>query len=121
MNLDAQQFLQGLARLPAYTFENLFATALTKLDLANLFDRNELMLLYEAADKARACNLAINEIGMRIRTENEIRRTELELEFMEARDIFFASPGWQNLNRKTRRTVEQIFLRVVVLNDRLAW
>jgi len=71
-----------------------------------------------------ACNLAINGIGLveaRIRPQDEARRTQLELEYMLARDLFFASPGLQNLHKDTRQTVEETFLSVFVLDDRLAW
>jgi hypothetical protein len=124
MNLDGQHYLEALASLPANTFESRFATTLAGLGLAGIFDRNELKLLYEASIKAMACNLAINGIGLveaRIRPQDEARRSRLELEFMLARDLFFASPGWQNLHNETRKTVEETFLSVLVLDDRLAW
>ena len=123
MNLDGQHFLQALASLPTDTFESRFAATLTALGLAQVFDRNELTLLYEASVKALACNLAINGIGMpeeRIRPQDEVKRNWLEREFMIARDLFFASPGWQNLDNKTRQTIEEAFLTVFILNDRLA-
>ena len=124
INHDGQHFLEALASLPTDTFESRFAATLTGLGLAQVFDRNELTLLYEASVKAMACNVAINGIGIveqRIRPQDETRRSWLEREFMVARDLFFASPGWQNLDHNTRKTLEQTFLSVVVLDDRLAW
>lgn len=123
MNLDGQHFLEALASLPSYTFESRFAKTLAGIGLGGVFDRNELKLLYEASVRALACNLAINGIGTageQIRLQDEAKRSRLEREFMVARDLFYASPGWQNLGNQQRQPVESTFLSVFVLDDRLA-
>lgn len=124
MKTDGQQFLQELADLPPDTFDHRFAKTSARLGLGVLFDRNELKLLYEASLRALVCNLAINGIGAEngvISPEQEGERRQFEQEFMEARDLFYASPGWQNLAESARRSVEECFLSVFVLDDRLAW
>lgn len=123
MNLDGQHYLEMLASLPPETFESRFAKTLAGLSLNGVFDRNEVKLLYEASLKALACNLAINGIGrvLQIRPQDEAKRSRLEREFMLARDLLFASPGWQTLDNKTKQPVEETFLNVFVLADRLAW
>ena len=103
MDRDGQHYLEALASLPPYTFDSRFAKALAGLGLSGVFDRNELKLLCAASVKALACNLAINGLGVadeQIRPQGEAKRSRLEREFMLARDLFFASPGWQNLDHK---------------------
>jgi len=124
MKTDGQQFLEELASLPPDTFDHRFADASARLGLGVLFDRNELKLLCEASLHALLCNLAINGIGAEnglIRPEEEAERRQCEQEFMEARELLYASPGWQNLVESARQQVEQAFLRVFVMDDRLAW
>ncbi len=118
-----QTFLNQLAACPAGSFENCFAMVSNKLGLGTLLERNELVLLHEAASRATLCNLAFNGLP---RTEsqpcpeNENTRRELEIEFMMALDILFASPGWQNLAASDQKALRTIFLNVFVRPERLA-
>lgn len=80
-------------------------------------------LLYEAALYASFCNLAFNGLGGcrgEIRPENEANRTGLELQFMAARDRFFASEGWGALNSLQRKLVKAEILSVSVDEPNLA-
>src|SRR5262245_30068960 len=100
MNNSSQEFLQELGSLPPDTFESRFSRTSIQLGLASDLTRNELTLLYEATFRATLCNLAINGLGGlggNIRPEQEGNRCRLERDFMVARDVFYASPGWQNL------------------------
>jgi len=123
MKDPAQEFLQELGSLPPYTFESRFSRASNQLGLAEAFSRNELSLLYEATRKATACDDAINSPAALVGTtsDQEPKRYTLEREFMIAREIFYASPGWQNLEEQDRNTIEQVFLSVAVADDKLAW
>jgi hypothetical protein len=121
---DGQQFLEELAALPPDTFDHRFADASARLGLGGLLDRNELKLLYQTSLCALLCNLAINGVGAEggaIRPEEEPERRQCEQEFMEARELLYASPGWQNLAESERQPIEQCFLSVFVTDDRLAW
>lgn len=124
MDLDGQQYQAALASLPPSTFECRFAKTVTALGLDGVFDRNELKLLCEASDKALACNVALNGIGLpeqRVLPQDERQRSRAEQEFMLARDLFYASPGWQNLDAQARKRVEESLMNVGVLDDHLAW
>jgi hypothetical protein len=121
--MDAPNFLEDLARLPADTFESRFSKVAVELGLGALFDGNELKLLYDAALCASLCNLAFNgseASGGEIRPEHEAQRRKLEGDFMVAREIFWASPGWQTLSDSEREPIEQHFLRVLVAEEKLA-
>jgi hypothetical protein len=123
MKTDGQQFLEEMARLPEKTFDHRFADTSAGLGLGEVFDRNELKLLYEASWRALVCNLAINGIGTpdgQVRPEDEAERRYLEQDFMHAGDLFYASPGWQNLSRSEQTPIEDCFLSVLVLQGRLA-
>ena len=123
MKTDGQKFLDELAGLPRNSFDHHFAERSAALGLGAVFDRNELKLLYEASLRALLCNLAINGVGTPgpIKSEEEAERTETEQDFMEARELLYASPGWQNLGLARREHVERKLLRVFVSDDRLAW
>jgi hypothetical protein len=118
-----QAFLDELAGLPSDTFESRFSAASTALGLGGILDRNELSLLYEAAFRASLCNDALNglgESGGTIKAEDEPQRMKLETEFMGARDIFCASPGWQTLSTPEQNSIREMFLSVAVADTRLA-
>ena len=124
MKNPAQEFLQELGNLPPDTFESRFSRASNQLGLAGELTRNELTLLYEATFRATLCNLAINGLGTlagKIPNEQEPNRSKLERDFMVARDIFYASPGWQTLEPLEQATIEKVFLGVMVADDKLAW
>jgi len=115
--------LQGLGNLPPDTFESRFSRVSNQLSLAKEFTRNELTLLYEATYRATLCNLAINGLGAlagKILKDQEPNRCKLERDFMIARDILYASPGWQTLEPPEQETIEKVFLGVMVADDNLA-
>lgn len=123
MKIDGQDFLEELALLPPDTFESHFSKLALSLHLGVLLDRNELKLLCEAALSAELCNLAFNGLdtnGGEIRPEHEARRRQLEEHFMFARDVLWASPGWQTMSDPERESTEQGFLQVLVAEDKLA-
>ncbi len=124
MKTDGESFLDELASLPAQSWENRFSKRSRKLGLGIILDRNELKLLYEASCFANACNLALNgmgsgECGMPL-PENEGQRIRLERQFMVARDMLFASPGWQLLSDSERKPIARTFLKVSVQEDKMA-
>lgn len=124
MKNPAQEFLQELGNLPPESFENRFSRASNQLGLGAEFTRNELTLLFEATFRATLCNLAINGFGAlagKIVREQESNRCKLERDFMVARDMFYASPGWQTLDPAEQETVEKVFLGVMVAEHKLAW
>lgn len=124
MKNSAQEFLQELGNLPPDTIESRFSRASNHLSLADTLSRNELSLLYAAAFQATLCNQAINkpaELTGKTSTHQEATRYKLERDFMVAREIFYASPGWQNLEEPQRETIERAFLSVSVADDKLAW
>ncbi len=113
-----------MGSLPPETFENRFSRASTQLGLAAELTRNELTLLYEATFRATLCNLAINGLGAlagKIPREQEPNRCKLERDFMVAREMFYASPGWQTLQSPEQEIIEKVFLSVLVTEDKLAW
>jgi hypothetical protein len=118
----AQDFLEKLAGFPPDTFEGRFSHDSARLGLAEVLDRNELTLLYEAAFRGSLCHAAINGCGRgrgAIRPDNESQRTKLEWDFMTARAIFCASPGWQTLAASAQDSIEGVFLTVFVSDENL--
>ena len=123
MNSSGQDFLEQLSGLPPNTFDSQFSRNARRLGLGTALSRNELKLLYDAAFLRVLCNIAFNGLGVyggEIRPERERTRNNLELKFMAARDMFQASPGWQQLNPSRQSKIEQIFLKVAVDDANLA-
>jgi hypothetical protein len=120
---EGKKFLRELARLPVDTYEFYFSRCANELGLGFVLDRNDLRLLFEASFSATSCNLTLNESCACLTQpiKQEIIRRRLEQEFMVAREVFFASPGWQNLPAPKRALVRERFLRVSVRDDLLAW
>jgi hypothetical protein len=122
MKSSSQEFLQQLTALPADSFEHQLGERLAQLGLAAMLDRNELTLLCEAALRAHLCQGALNDLcGGKISQAQEAKRGRLEWEFLSARDIFYASPGWQTLDESLQDIVRQMFLAVSVADECLAW
>lgn len=120
---SGQPFLDELAAFPADSFENRFSMVVGRLGVASALERNELTLLFEAAYRATMCNIAFNGLGSKangIRLEEERERSRLEYAFMVARDVLFASPGWQALSRAEQVALSRIFLTVLVAPEKLA-
>jgi hypothetical protein len=121
MKNDAQTFLAQLASLPSDTFENHFSETSTKLGLGQVLNRNELTLLYESALRATLCNAVFNSLSNgQIDPRDEPRRSKSEEEFMVAREIFYASAGWQNLTPREQQRIQKLFLNVSVAKKSLA-
>jgi hypothetical protein len=123
MNNNGQEYLEQLASLPPNTFDSQFSRNASRMGLGSLLGCNELKLLYDAAFLAILCNIAFNGLGVyggQIRPEKEHTRTSLERQFMEARDILFASPGWQSLGAGKRSRAERLFLNVFVAETSMA-
>jgi hypothetical protein len=122
MKSSSQEFLEQLSALPADCFEHGFADRLAQLGMAAMLERNDLTLLCEAALRAYLCEAALNEVSPgKSSLEQEAKRVRLEWDFMTARDMFYASPGWQTLDEMMQGMVEQMFLRVTVREECLAW
>jgi hypothetical protein len=120
---EGQVFLDRLARRPR-TFDSRFAQISTRLGLGAQLSRAELELLHQAAYLATLCNIALNGLGGCggfIKLEREANRTRLEMHFLMARDLFYASAGWQRLDQCRRGAIGRIFLTVFVTDDNLAW
>jgi hypothetical protein len=122
MKSGSQEFLEQLAALPTDCFERRFALRLAQLGLERMLERNELTLLCEAALRASLCQRAVNDArNGKIMPEQESERLSLEWAFMTAREILYASPGWQSLDQTAQERVEEMFLRVAVGDEFLAW
>jgi hypothetical protein len=124
MKNDTDAFLDQLCGLRADSFEHGFANISRQLGLNTVLDRNEMTLLCEAAVRANLCAAALNEQAGnegKIVPEQETKRTRLEWEFMTARAILYASPGWQGLSPKKQEEIERQFLTVTVAEECLAW
>jgi len=123
MRNTGQAFLDKLANLPPDTFESRFSKTSTRMGLGVAFGRNELTLLYEAAVRAELCTIVLNSpraADGKIKPLDEVTRVKLETEFLNARDILYASPGWQNLLASEQDLIQRIFLAVVIAECNLA-
>ena len=124
MKNDGQTFLTQLSSLPPDTFESRFSKACSRLGLGATLSRNELTLLYEVSLRATLCNVAINSPAgpdSVLNVKQELNRIKTELEFMVAREIFYASPGWQNLTPTEQEAIQSAFLQVAVPEGKLAY
>ena len=124
MKSSSQDFLEQLAALPPDSFEHRFGQRSAQLGLGSILERNDLTLLCEAALRASLCQNAFNQVAAdadKTSPDLETRRVRLEWEFLEARDMFYASPGWQTLDELTQSLIVKIFLTVAVLDECFAW
>jgi len=123
MSNDGQNFLEQLSTLAPDSFEHRFSTLSRELGLCDLVDRNELMLLFDVSLCASLCNRAFNEPDCKVKTMRgpEANRTRRELDFMTARDIFYGSPGWQQLDALKQEAIEEAFLSISVGEECMAW
>jgi hypothetical protein len=122
-NTSGQQFLKLLGIFPEKTFEGAFTNSSTRLGLGALFDGDALALLFDAAFRARLCNIAFNGLGGcrgQIKPERELHRIHLEREFMVARDAFQATAGWQAFSEAQRWLVQSAFFHISVGEVKLA-
>jgi hypothetical protein len=122
MKDSSQEFVAQLTSLPPDCFEHRFGRRLAQLGLGSMLDRNDLTLLCEAAVRANLCQDALNDVHKDGNSqEQEAKRVRLEWEFMTARDVFYASPGWQTLDESIQDIVRQMFLTATVADECLAW
>jgi len=123
MKNDGQDFLEKLADSTPETFEERFELWSNRLDLGRWFSRNESILLYEAALRAVLCNVALNGTDPNAtgHPDAERFRRSREIDFLEARDILFASPGWQALPLGEQSRLANAFLAVRVMEHKFRW
>ena len=122
MTNHSQSFLDQLATFPVNSFENRFSIVVSRLGITASLERNDMILLYEASYRATLCNIAFNGLGTptgEIHPAKESERSRLEVEFMVARDVLFASPGWQDLSQADQLALSRIFLTVAVAPEKL--
>ena len=94
-----------------------------RMGLNDGLKRDELMRLYEAAFLAALCNISFNGLGGcegQIRPENEPTRRRLEQSYMAARDTFYRCVGWKSLSSARRKSIQNVFLTVLVDDENLA-
>jgi hypothetical protein len=122
MNDKEQDYFQELAGSAPGTLGTRFRVISQQLALHEAFSRNEWTLLGEAALRAALCSSALNGrdgFGS-VHPEHEPRRRSIEIAFLEARDMHFASPGWQALGSATQDQVITDVLTVYVDEDKLS-
>lgn len=122
MKRESRKFLAQFEDSTPGSFDNRFYLAYRQLGLETSFGRNELTLLYRAASLAADCNAALNgldEFGPGIKPEHEPRRHRLEIEFLQACEVFSASPGWQNLSDSEQQPICKAFLQVCIAEENL--
>jgi hypothetical protein len=123
MNDEEQDYFQELAGSAPGTLGTRFRVISQQLALHQAFSRNEWTLLGEAALRAALCSSALNGrdgYGPALHPEHELRRRSLEIAFLEARDMLFASPGWQSLGSGTQDQIISGVLTVYVDEDQLS-
>jgi hypothetical protein len=123
MDADSQDFSEELENCSRTGFKGRFGQLSRRLGLKSGLNRAELMRLYEAAFLAALCNISFNGLGGcegEIRPEKEPSRRRLEQAFMDARDNFYDCTGWKNLSAARKKSIETIFLTVLVSEENLA-
>ncbi|SPE60593.1 hypothetical protein SBV1_460052 [Verrucomicrobia bacterium] len=123
MKTSGQRFLDELGGPFPNGFETRFSRISTRLGLGAALDGHDLNLLWEAAFCATLCNIAFNGLGGcggEIKPEREANRITLEGDFMGARNRFYDSAGWKSLSASPKRSIQGIFLSVLVREDQLA-
>ena len=124
MKTDGQRFLDRLAASSTEGFELHFSKISSRLGLGVSLHGSELSLLYKAGFYAALCNIAFNGLGGcdgQIKPSREANRICLERKFMAARERFLACEGWRALPATHKESTLNIFLRVFVTEDNLAW
>ncbi|HTL15908.1 MAG TPA: hypothetical protein VL793_01655 [Patescibacteria group bacterium] len=123
MNNDGQDFFEELASCSRASFKTRFGQLIRRMGLNAGLKRDELSRLYEAAFLAALCNISFNGLGGcegQIRPENEPTRRRLEQSYMDARDNFCRSTGWKGLSAARRKSIQSVFLTVMVDDENLA-
>jgi hypothetical protein len=122
--MDGQEFLDQLSSAGPKGFESEFSRTAVRLGLGKALASEELDLLLKAAFLATLCHIAFNGLGgcaNIIRPDREAHRSNLEHKFLQARDAFYATPGWQALPDYQSGPIERIFLSAFVTDENLAW
>ncbi len=123
MKTDGQSFLDQLAGPRCGGFARRFSKVSIKLGLGKTLMEHDLRFLYEATFYATLCNIAFNGLGGcggEIPPEREMKRRNLEREFMAAREKLYDSAGWEVLPASVKGSIKNIFLRVLVAEENLA-
>ena len=123
MKSDGQDFSEELESCSRQGFKSRFGKICRRMGLDGGLSRGELSCLYEAAFLAALCNISFNGLGGCggvIKPERESARRRLEQVFMDARENFFHCPGWQALPDTRQKSIQAIFLTVLVADENLA-
>lgn|SRR5690242_8367992 len=124
MDTNSQDFSEELESCSRPGFKTRFAQISRRMGLNGGLDRSELACLYEAAFLAALCNISFNGLGGCggvIRPEKEATRRRLEQAFMDARDNFFGCSGWRTLPAARKKSIEAVFLTVLVAEENFAF
>ena len=123
MEDDRQDFFEELTSCSRSSFKTKFGRTARRLGLNAGLKREDLSRLYEAAFLAALCNISFNGLGGcggAIKPEKEPTRRRLEQAFMDARENFHRSPGWKTLAAARKKSIEAVFLTVLVDEENLA-
>lgn len=124
MDADSQDFSEELESCSRPGFKTRFGQISRRLGLDGGLSRSEISRLYEAAFLAALCNISFNGLGGCggiIRPEKEATRRRLEQAFMDARDNFFRCGGWKTLPSARKKSIQAVFLTVLVTEENLAF
>jgi hypothetical protein len=123
MDADSQDFSEDLQNCSRAGFKGKFSQLSRRLGLKSGLNRSEFSRLYEAAFLAALCNVSFNGLGGcggEIMPDKEPIRRRLEQAFMDARDNFFGCPGWKALPAARKKSIQAVFLTVLVSEENLA-
>ena len=124
MDTDSQNFSEELESCSRPGFKRRFAQIFRRLRLEGGLNRAEISCLYEAAFLAALCNISFNGLGGCggvIRSEKEATRRRLEQAFMDSRDNFFQCQGWKALPPARKKSIQAVFLTVLVAEENFAF
>lgn len=123
MKSDGQDFSEELESCSRQGFKSRFGQICGRMGLDGGLSRSELSRLYEAAFLAALCNVSFNGLGGCggvIKPERESTRRRLEQAFMNARENLFHCPGWQALPHARQKSIQAVFLTVLIAEENLA-
>lgn len=123
MDAESQDFFEELESCPREGFKAGFAKSARRLGLHGVLKRSELACLHEAAFLGALCNVSFNGLGVCegvIKPEKEAIRCRLEQAFMYACHNFYKCAGWESLDPGKKKSIQRLFLRVVVNEENLA-
>jgi hypothetical protein len=122
MDSESHDFFEETANCSRLGFKSKFGKLARRLGLNVGLTRDELSRLYEAAWLGALCNISFNGLGGcdGIRPEKEPTRCKLEQSFMDARNNFYRSVGWKNLSPGHKKSIQSVFLTILVDDENLA-